>query len=354
MNNAARILSIDCSKSFESAVREVSEVLRNGEVAALPTETVYGLAANALDPRAVERIFALKGRPPGNPIIVHVADLKMARECVDEWPECAETLAAAFWPGPLTFVLRRSSRIPDVVTAKGETVGVRWPRHPFIQEVIRKCGFPLAAPSANLSNSLSPTCPEHVNMAMGQAIPVIVDGGRAQVGIESTVLDLTVDPPNLLRPGTIPIESLMAVAGKIVTDTEALKGPCRSPGQLPKHYAPKAKLVIRTWRDANDLKTQITNQGIQVSQCHVIAHAEIPIDEHFSRVSVLPHDPEAYARAIYAELHQCDAEGAEFIVVEAVPEDSEWEGVRDRMRRAAGGSTEANVNGAPVEANRIS
>lgn len=335
MSDGARTLSIDSPESFESAVLEVSELLRKGEVVALPTETVYGLAANALDTRAVERIFSLKGRPPTNPIIVHVAGFDMARECVDEWPGSAERLAAAFWPGPLTLVLRRSNRIPDVVTAGGGTVGVRWPRHPFIQQVIRECGFPLAAPSANLSNSLSPTCPEHVDSTLGKAIPVIVDGGQAQVGIESTVLDLTVNPPNMLRPGTIHIESLMAVSGKIVTDFDSPEGSSRSPGQLPKHYAPKAKLVIRTWRNTNDLKAHICNLGMPASQCNIIAHATIPIDGLFGRVCVLPNDAEAYARAIYAELHRCDAEGAEVIVVEALPDDCEWEGVRDRIRRAA-------------------
>ena len=188
--------------------------MRAGEVVALPTETVYGLAANALDEKAVAKIFQIKGRPAHNPIIVHVASNEMAKRCVKSWPELAEKLSKAFWPGPLTLVLPRAEKIPDIVTAGGETVGIRWPSHPFIQAVIRECGFPLAAPSANLSNQISPTNAEHVRAQLGGKIPLIVDGGQSQVGIESTVLDLTVSPPRILRPGMIHAESLAAVAAK--------------------------------------------------------------------------------------------------------------------------------------------
>jgi len=184
---------------------------------ALPTETVYGLAANALNAKAVARIFEIKGRPSRNPIIVHVADMVMARRCVTLWPENADKLAKAFWPGPLTLVLPRAAEIPDVVTAGGGTVGVRWPGHPFIQEVIRECGFPLAAPSANPAGQISPTNADHVLKAFGDRIPLIVDGGQSQVGIESTVLDLTQGPPQVLRPGMVHEESLIAVIGKLGT-----------------------------------------------------------------------------------------------------------------------------------------
>ena len=162
MDNSGNILSIETRDAFEAAVEAVCARLKAGDVAALPTETVYGLAANAFDPAAVARIYALKGRPPSNPVIVHVADLEMARACVADWPVRAQRLAETFWPGPLTLVLRRSERIPSIVTAGGNTVGIRWPLHPFIQEVIRRCGFPLAAPSANRSNQISPTHPDHV------------------------------------------------------------------------------------------------------------------------------------------------------------------------------------------------
>ena len=205
----------DTPQLFEQAIKRAAQLLRGGEVVGLPTETVYGLAANAFDESAVARIFEIKGRPAHNPIIVHIASLEMARSCVADWPELAEKLARAFWPGPLTMVLPRSERIPSIVAAGGETVGIRWPSHPLAQALIRECGFPLAAPSANLSNQLSPTAAEHVVKSLGDRVPMIIDGGPCQVGIESTVLDLTVLPPRVLRPGIIHDEALASVTGRL-------------------------------------------------------------------------------------------------------------------------------------------
>ena len=335
---AAEILSTHTPALFQKAVRRAAELLRAGEVVALPTETVYGLAANALDARAVARIFQVKGRPAHNPIIVHVVGGEMAARCVQTWPEPAARLARSFWPGPLTLVLPRAEIIPDNVTAGGATVGVRWPGHPFIQAVIRECGFPLAAPSANLSNQLSPTNAGHVRAQLDGKIPLIVDGGQAQVGIESTVLDLTVTPPRILRPGMIHAESLAAVVGKVQSPKSKVQSPdgaLRSPGLLEKHYSPKAKLVILTWRDERDLQSQIGNRQSAIGNVHVIAHSHIPAPGSFANVSVVPHDAEAFARALYAELHRCDAAGAELIVVEAPPDLPEWSGIADRLRRAA-------------------
>lgn len=324
---------------FDAAVTRAVDLLRVGEVVALPTETVYGLAANALDAKAVARIYEIKGRPAHNPIIVHVASAQMAKRCVADWPGVAEKLAKAFWPGPLTMVLPRAQRIPDIVTAGGETVGVRWPSHPFIQEVIRKCDFPLAAPSANLSNQLSPTNADHV--AKQLKIPLIVDGGQAQVGIESTVIDLTANPPRVLRPGMIHEQALAAVTGKIATGAGGGAEILKSPGQLAKHYAPKAKLVILKWRDERDLNAQLAGGTSSVpggpAIRHVIAHTHIPSQTGFGSVSVIPHDAEAFARALYAELHRCDELGAELIIVEAPPETSEWRAIGDRLKRASSG-----------------
>ena len=179
------VLCTQTAALFSAAVNRAAALLRDGEVVALPTETVYGLAANALNAKAVARIFEVKGRPAHNPIIAHVADLEMAKRCVAEWPDSATRLAQAFWPGPLTLVLPKAEDIPSLVTAGGATVGVRWPSHPFIQAVIRACGFPLAAPSANLSNRISPTNAEHVRKQLGAQLRLIVDGGQSQVGIES-------------------------------------------------------------------------------------------------------------------------------------------------------------------------
>jgi L-threonylcarbamoyladenylate synthase len=332
------ILSTHTPALFSAAVKRAVELLRIGEIVALPTETVYGLAANALDAQAVAKIFQIKGRPANNPIIVHVAGNEMAKLCAGNFPPLAEKLSKSFWPGPLTLVLPRAKKIPSNVTAGGETVGIRWPSHPFIQAVIRECGFPLAAPSANLSNQISPTNAEHVQAQLGGKISLIVDGGQSQVGIESTVLDLTVSPPQILRPGMIHAESLAAVCGEVQSPKSKVQSPqnaLRSPGLLEKHYSPKAKLVVLNWRDEADFRFQLSTFNLQPSTCFVIAHTHIPSDENFADVSLMPHDAEAFARAIYAELHRCDEAGAEGIVVETPPELPEWAGIADRLRRAA-------------------
>lgn len=330
----AEMLATHTAALFAAAVQRAAALLRAGEVVALPTETVYGLAANALDPKAVAKIYEIKGRPSHNPIIVHVAGLALAQQSVSQWPATAAQLARAFWPGPLTLVLPKAKTIPEIVTAGGPTVGVRWPSHPFMQAVIRECGFPLAAPSANLANRISPTNPEHVRRQLGDKLPLIVDGGQSQVGIESTVIDLTETPPRVLRPGMIHDESLVAVVGQLGPGNPD-PGTLRSPGLLPKHYAPRAKLVIRSWRDAGECNLQLSSFNLPRSRIQVIAHTHIPSDEGLGGVSVIPHDAEAFARALYAELHRCDAAGAALIVVEALPAGIEWQAIGDRLKRAA-------------------
>jgi len=336
----AEILPTHTAALFNAAVKRAAELLRAGEIVVLPTETVYGLAANALDATAVEKIYETKGRPKHNPIIVHVANLKMAKDCTSTWPETATKLAKSFWPGPLTVVLPRSKKVPDVVTAGGDTVGIRWPSHPFIQAVIRECGFPLAAPSANLANEISPTNAEHVRKSLGEKVQLIIDGGQSQVGIESTVVDLTATPPQVLRPGMIHEESLAAALELPIAPASRDRlpigsGSLKSPGLLKKHYAPKAKLVILNWQSEKELKLLTSHFSLLTSQVHIIAHTNIPSGENFGRVSVIPHDAEAFARAIYAELHRCDEEGAKLIVVESLPAGFEWRGIADRLTRAA-------------------
>lgn len=333
LRTEAEILATDTPSAFEAAVHRAAAALRAGEVVALPTETVYGLAANALDPAAVSRIFEVKGRPAQNPLIVHVADLAMAKRCVVRWTKLADKLASAFWPGPLTLVLDRAPCIPEVVTAGGPTVGLRWPSHRVIQAVIRECGFPLAAPSANLSNRISPTAADHVRRQLGNKIGLIVDGGPSQIGIESTVLDLTSPNPLVLRPGMIHEAALLAVTGTLGMPGGEAEVVLRSPGQFKKHYAPKARLVVHAWRDAAQLETLCSAYGVPRSQVHILAYSGIPAG--FDRVSVIPREPGAFARALYAELHRCDEAGAELIIVEALPPGSEWRALADRLNRAA-------------------
>ncbi len=334
----AEILSIETPARFDHAVRRAAELLRAGQLVALPTETVYGLAASAWNAAAVARIYEAKGRPPTNPIIVHVASLELARRCVTAWPAAAGKLATAFWPGPLTLVLPRSEEIPPLVTAGGPTVGVRWPNHPLIQAVILACGFPLAAPSANRSNALSPTTAEHVRKSLGSRIPLIIDGGPARVGIESSVLDLASTPPRLLRPGMISAQSLQAAIGEGAVKIGGVAAAImRSPGQLPRHYSPKAKLIVLQWRDEADLAAQVSALGWARKRTHILAHSRIPLREKFGQVAVLPSDAQACARALYAELHRCDEAGAECIIVEAPPPGEEWRAIADRLQRAAHG-----------------
>lgn len=334
---------------FEAAVRRAAAELDAGGVVVLPTETVYGLAANAFNPEAVARVYGIKGRPARNPVIVHVASLDMARACVESWPESAARLASAFWPGPLTLVLPRSARIPDIVTAEGSTVALRFPSHPIMRAVIDACGFPLAAPSANLSSQVSPTTALHCARALEGRVTLIVDGGPCQVGIESTVVDLTAAQPRLLRPGMISIESIRAIlaakgslagcrdgeVGSVMAGAE----PLRSPGMLEKHYAPQARLLVWRWKDERALQGRLESLNPEQAPLHVMAHAEVPFrlrhcGSHVG-VSLIPHDPEAFARALYSELHTCDAHGAKTLIVEAVPNSPRWEGIADRLRRAA-------------------
>jgi L-threonylcarbamoyladenylate synthase len=330
------ILRIETPQSFHRSVAQASELLRAGEIVAVPTETVYGLAANALNSAAVRKIYEAKGRPAYNPIIVHVASLSMARQHVRAWPEIADILAAKFWPGPLTLVLPKSDSVPSVVTAGGETVGIRWPLHPFMQELIRECAFPIAAPSANLANQLSPTTGDHVFQSLGGRIPLIVDAGPSSIGLESTVLDLTSIPLRVLRPGMISAEQISDAIGLKVVAAGRESAILKSPGMLRKHYSPRARLIISAWASDAELEKIARGSGTPLSRIHILAHERIPHSNPYGRVAVIPHDPEAYARALYAELHRSDQLNAALILVEAPPPESHWDAIRDRLRRASG------------------
>jgi len=344
----AEILPVHTPALFREAVAQAAARLRAGEVVALPTETVYGLAANAWSPEAVRRIFHVKQRPAHNPVIVHVASADMAHACAREWPLLAARLASAFWPGPLTLVVPRSGRVPNVVTAGGDTVGMRWPFHPFMQAVIRECGFPLAAPSANPANALSPTTARHVADAFGDVIPLIVDGGESNVGIESTVVDVTGPVPRILRPGMISSEDIARACGMApmvmnVGDAAGGEGetgvqrPLRSPGQLSRHYAPRARLHVLEWASDDDLGRQLAVRRLEPDRGWIIAHSRIPAEGRFPHVRFIPDDPEAFARALYAELHAADADGIQWVVVERVPDSPAWAGIADRLARACVG-----------------
>ena len=334
-----QVLPTHSKHDFDRAVDLAAAQLRLGEVVAVPTETVYGLAGNALSGAAVRRIFETKGRPQSNPLIVHVADWSMIEQCALEWDTVASQLAKAFWPGPLTLVVRKSHLIPSEVTAGGETVAIRWPSHPIMQAVIKAAGFPLAAPSANRSNALSPTQARHVVSQLNGAIPLVVDGGHSAVGIESTVVDLVHRPARILRPGMVQRAALEAACDFL--DWEPEGGPYtqdkvnRSPGMLKQHYSPQARLMIVSWASQMDLETIVRTTGLARSEISVMTYDQIPDGAGFARVSVIPDDAEAYARALFSELHLCDEAGSALILVEALPERAEWDGIRDRLQRAS-------------------
>jgi L-threonylcarbamoyladenylate synthase len=307
-------------------------VLRRGGLVAFPTETVYGLGANALDAEAVAGIFAAKGRPATNPLIVHVADAQAARALVRAWPAAAHQLAEHFWPGPLTLVLPRNEGVSDLVTAGGPTIAVRVPAHPVALALLRACGLPLAAPSANSSMQLSPTRAEHVLHDLAERIDLVLDAGPTRGGLESTVLDLTTEPPRLLRPGLIPPAALEAIIGSIARHAAAADRatPLRSPGQMERHYAPRTRLETAPAPAVAHVRRLLT-QGLRVGW---LTWSDAPCPEGVLRV-VLAADPVGYAAEFYEALHRLDRAGLDRIVVDLPPAGEDWLAIHDRLRRAS-------------------
>jgi len=296
------------------SIKEAAEIIRAGGLVAFPTETVYGLGANALDLAAVHKIFEMKGRPETSPLIVHVASVEMAREIVAEWPPLADELARQWWPGPLTLVLPKKTLVPDNVTAGLPTVGVRMPNHPVALALIEAAGVPVAAPSANRFTGLSPTTADHVRAAFGDAVPVL-DGGPCTVGIESTVVAIEDGKLTLLRPGMISlgeIEQAVAQAGEAHP----------SPGMHEKHYSPRTRLILVG--GASELPDPTGAYVWRVA----LGNA--------ARAVRMPLDAEPYASQLYRVLHQLDTENWPWIAVEMPPDAPDWSAIRDRLHRAAG------------------
>jgi L-threonylcarbamoyladenylate synthase len=312
---------------------EAAAVLRGGGLVAFPTETVYGLGANALDASAVARIFTAKGRPSHNPLIVHVPKASEARRVAADWPEAAALLAERFWPGPLTLVLPKQETVPEVVTAGGTTVAVRVPAHPVARALIRAAGVPVAAPSANRSTELSPTRAEHVLRGLDGRIDLLLDAGPTAGGIESTVLDLTSFPPCLLRPGLVGLAELAAVIGP-VSRPAGHREPTQSlpsPGMLPRHYAPRTPLEC-LHSGGEERITALLREGKRLGW---VPFGDADPAPPGVRLGVLPTDPAAYAAGLYAVLHELDAAGLDRILVTLPPDTEDWLAVRDRLRRAA-------------------
>jgi L-threonylcarbamoyladenylate synthase len=317
---------------MSQTVSEAVHILRSGGLVAFPTETVYGLGADATNADAVRRIFAAKGRPATNPLIVHAADIETAKRYAAEWSNAAQTLAAVWWPGPLTLVVRKAPEIVDDVSAGRMTVGLRVPDHPVALELLRTFGGPVAAPSANRSNHVSPTTAQHVREELGDAVDLVLDGGPCAVGIESTVLDLSGTKPTILRPGGVSRRQIEHVLGPVDVFSGAapVEQPAASPGQQGTHYAPRTPAV----------RFETPQRGIiQIDTADgrpngLMALSPLPGLKKWERIVAMPNDPADYARHFYAVLRELDDMGLVTIFIEMPPDRPEWLAVRDRILRA--------------------
>lgn len=304
-------------------IARAAHLLRGGRLVAFPTETVYGLGANALDAKAVARIFAVKGRPQTSPVIVHVATLEMAQSLAATWPEAAAQAARLFWPGPLTLVVAKRRIVPDIVTAGLATVGLRMPAHPVALALIRAARVPLAAPSANRFSQLSPTTAEHVRQSLGNDVDLILDGGPCSVGIESTVLSLAGTQPVLLRPGGISRQELESLVGPIASAPEVSAGAHPAPGMHIRHYSPRIPLLL-----VSGGKLPEQGRGIYLQHTRSATRPGVETVR-------MPAEATAYAAALYLALHQADDANFDWIAVDLPPLTPEWEAVLDRLRRAS-------------------
>ena len=305
-------------------INKARQLLEAGELVAIPTETVYGLAANALNSEAVTRIFQVKNRPEFDPLIIHVPSLDKARQYTMNLPEGAQELADTFWPGPLTLLLERTDLIPDLVTAGLPTVGVRCPDHPLTRELLEQIDFPLAAPSANPFGYISPTTPAHVADQLGDQIPYILDGGPCPVGIESTIVGFTNGRGIVYRTGGLKIEDIEGVIGKVALRTSASSNP-KAPGQLHSHYAPRKKLVVG---DLEHLLKMYSPEQAGILSFRKNYHAPV-------QVILSPSgNMEEAARNFFSALRHLDQSPAEIILAEFVPDTGLGVAINDRLRRA--------------------
>jgi L-threonylcarbamoyladenylate synthase len=324
------VLRTDPLRPEPESIARAAAILRAGGLVVFPTETVYGLGADATDAEAVSRIYEAKGRPPHNPLITHVAEVDQARALAGAWPDAADALAAAFWPGPLTLVLPRGPRIPAIVSAGLATFGVRIPAHPVAQALLHAADLPVAAPSANAYTHLSPTRAGHVIESLGGRFDLLLDAGPTPVGIESTVLDLTAAVPCVLRPGSVTIDDLRGVLPDVTSAAGGSERAPRSPGRDARHYAPRtpaepvadARTALDRMRDDDRVGALLIEDGSLVDG---------------PRLIVLPADPRLYATALYAALHELDGRHCSRILVQRPPAGAVWDAVRDRLARATAG-----------------
>jgi L-threonylcarbamoyladenylate synthase len=351
---ATRIVAVDSERPDPSTIAEAAAVIADGGLVAFPTETVYGLGANALDVSAIDALFEAKGRPSTDPVIVHLASVDGVRDIARDVPAIAERLAQRFWPGPLTLVLAKAPQVSTSITAGLDSVGVRVPAHPVAQALLRAAKLPIVAPSANRFSRPSPTRAQHVIDDLNGCIDMVLDAGPTSVGVESTVLDLTTSPPVVLRPGGVSVEALRAVVADVVfaTGIGALAHPQRAPGQLSRHYAPRARLTLyvgdaarvveQIGADARTLAATGTRVGILGPEEDLMAVAPtlVPLATsgrvRFANIGSR-RDPARAARELFAALRTLDAEGVDEILASAPDPEDIGLAIHDRLIRAAEG-----------------
>ncbi|MGA4837452.1 L-threonylcarbamoyladenylate synthase [Streptomyces sp. G45] len=323
---------IDKAAIDEAAIDEAAGVLRAGGLVALPTETVYGLGANAEDATAVARVFETKGRPPTHPLIVHIGGAEQLGDWAEDVPASARLLAEHFWPGPLTLVLRRGRRVPLEATGGLETVALRVPDHPVARALLAAFGGGIAAPSANRFGSVSPTTADHVRAELGDAVDVVLDGGPCGVGVESTIVDATSDTLSILRPGGVTREDLEAVLGHPLAVPETSR--VRVPGQHPSHYAPRARVVLVEPDEVVAEAERAQRLGHRVGVFLPPAFTDTPVEAH--AVAAVPASTAAYARELYGFLRELDQRGCDLIIASVPAEEGLGLAIANRLRRAAG------------------
>ncbi|MCS7251208.1 MAG: L-threonylcarbamoyladenylate synthase [Thermoflexus sp.] len=338
------VVSVDPQHPDPEIIARAAEILRQGGLVAFPTETVYGLGADGLNPVALARLFEAKGRPATDPVILHIIDLGALPQLAREIPTVAWTLARRFWPGPLTLVLPKQPIVPDLATAGLPTVALRMPAHPVARAVIRAAGVPIAAPSANRFGHTSPTTAQHVLEDLTGRIDLILDAGPTSIGVESTVVDLTRPVPTILRPGGLPREALEAILGPIAVFDRSVAGPAPAPGMLPKHYAPRAEMVVLIGSEGwlrsqlRELAIRYLREGYRVglliAEEDQPAVADLPVE-----IAVLGSegDLEGVARRLYPAMRDLDARGPDLILARDFGTQGLGLAIRDRLIRAAGG-----------------
>jgi L-threonylcarbamoyladenylate synthase len=316
----------------DAALDQAADLLRQGRLVAFPTETVYGLGADASNAEAVGRIFAAKGRPADHPLIVHIADAGCLTDWAESVPDAARRLAERFWPGPLAIILKKKPNVPDAVTGGQPTVGLRVPSHSVALRLLRKFGGGIAAPSANRFCRISPTTARHVEEELGDSVDMILDGGPCEVGVESTIIDLSGARPRLLRPGRITqvqIEEVLGVRLSLAVKTESLD--IRAPGLMAVHYAPSTPAVLCDNEDLSETLSTLITQSRRVG---LIAYRRSNPPLGLAHILPMPTEAHEYAQALYAALREMDNLRLDMIVVEQPPEGESWQAVNDRLRKA--------------------